>query len=64
MKVLFQGVDPGNKLMKGTCNCCNTVVEFTKDEARFRPADSGIFEDVDSYTIKCPVCENNIWGYP
>lgn len=65
MKIIRRGTPPGEKIYRGTCPDCRTVVEFKESEAQVvdvppdRPFDQTRLVQVD-----CPVCDNTITGSP
>jgi phage FluMu protein Com len=63
MKIIKRGTVPtpdSEKVHKGTCHNCKTVIEFQQKEAK-------LFEDYDDrgyatyLTIDCPVCNKSIY---
>ena len=56
MKIIRRGTLPTEKVYEGTCNHCDTVVEFQAKEAKL-VSDQ---RDGDYYEIQCPVCGHTI----
>lgn len=61
MKILKYGTPPQEKLYKGTCYTCKTIVEFAAREGKYHPAIDQ--RDVDYYSVVCPLCGDSINGY-
>jgi len=54
VKILKEGILPGDKVYKSTCRHCDTVFEFQAKEANL----VGDQRDGNYYSINCPLCEN------
>ncbi len=52
MKIIKQGKLPEEKIIRTTCDKCQTIFEFAVKEAEYISDQ----RDGDSYKIKCPLC--------
>jgi RNase P subunit RPR2 len=61
MKILKRGTPPipdSEKVHKGTCHNCKTVIEFQQKEAKLYDDERG---NGSYLTIDCPVCNKTIY---
>ena len=56
MKIIKQGIPPGEQPFKGTCVQCGTVIEFKRSEGKV----TFDMRDGDFISIKCPICNYTI----
>jgi endogenous inhibitor of DNA gyrase (YacG/DUF329 family) len=57
MKIIKQGKHPDDRLYRGTCSTCGTVVEFSAKEAKWEDA-----RPVGDWVLTCPTCQRSIYG--
>lgn len=57
MYIIKHGKPPNKRPIRIECRECDTIFEFTRDEARFEPD----FRDGNSLVINCPICSHTIW---
>lgn len=57
IEVIRRGRLPTERSCRGTCAYCHEVVKFLVSDAM-------VVSDRDgtAYVVKCPTCQNNIWG--
>lgn len=53
MKVIKRGVIPSEKLYRGRCRTCDSIIEATHDELK-HTSDQ---RDGDYHSALCPVCQ-------
>lgn len=56
MRIIQQGTNPASRPLTGSCNHCDTVIEFLPFEAKFHSDQ----RDGDFYSIECPTCRRQI----
>lgn len=62
IKIIVRGDDPAEKVWKGKCYTCKSVLEWNISDATYHyPGDQ---RDLDPFTqIPCPVCGKIVSGY-
>lgn len=60
MKIIKKGILPQDKIYRGTCMRCKTVIEATQTEGRLSLTDR---TGVTMVEYTCPICSEIIWGW-
>ena len=61
IKVITKGVPPKDKVFKGTCHNCKSVVECKKEDGNHSYGDQR--DPGEMVNIMCPVCHSNMYCY-
>ena len=56
-KVLRRGNRQEEAALRATCRNCQSLIEFTRAEARFEPDVRG----GDALVVECPECGREVW---
>lgn len=62
IRITKTGEHPDLKIYKGQCHRCRSVMEWQRKDARY--VHSGDARSGPFTQINCPVCGNNVSGYP
>lgn len=57
IKVLRQGMSPGERKFQVICRNCQSEMEFKAAEAEYSN------EENESWTVNCPLCDSQVVGY-
>jgi len=62
IKIIVRGKAPSEKVWKGTCSSCKSVLEWKEADATYKQ--NATQRDPDPFTqIPCPVCGKTVSGY-
>jgi ribosomal protein S27E len=59
VRILKQGMPPGERKFQVTCKSCRSELEFKASEAAY----TNDQRDGEFWQIQCPVCSDRVFGY-